>query len=149
MSKKVTWAITYTGKITGTAYVTCSEDEHRLAQTCLDRGRCPDDRRNTGATTEVDVLHLAQTLFRAERYEDRYATYAYRGNPDFNYRAFRTTNVLRWEYRPGSALFLVWQQGREDVINDGRFQFGPNFNDLFGAPANNTFLIKFSRWLNF
>lgn len=29
MSKKVTWAITYTGKITGTAYVTCSEDEHR------------------------------------------------------------------------------------------------------------------------
>ena len=31
---------------------------------------------------------------------------------DFNVRSFRTTNVLRWEYKPGSALFVVWQQGR-------------------------------------
>jgi hypothetical protein len=33
-------------------------------------------------------------------------------NPDFNFRSFRGNAVLRWEYRPGSALFLVWQQGR-------------------------------------
>ncbi len=37
---------------------------------------------------------------RAERYEDRYAPYAYAGNADFNVLSFRTTNVLRWEYRP-------------------------------------------------
>ena len=59
---------------------------------------------------------------RAARYEDRYAPIAYEGNPDFNYRSFRTTNVLRWEYKPGSALFVVWQQGREDVLDAGRFQ---------------------------
>jgi hypothetical protein len=38
----------------------------------------------------------------------------YASNPDFTYHSFRTTNVLRWEYRPGSALFVVWQ-GRELV----------------------------------
>ena len=86
---------------------------------------------------------------RAERYEDRYTPYAYASNPDFNFRSFRTTNVVRWEYRPGSALFIVWQQGREDFANDGRFEFGQNLSDLFGTPATNVFLVKFSRWLNF
>ena len=61
---------------------------------------------------------------RAERYEDRYAPYAYDGNADFNVLSFRTTNVLRWEYRPGSALFVVWQQGREGQGVPGRFALG-------------------------
>ena len=56
---------------------------------------------------------------RAPVYEDRYAPYAYTGNPDFNYRSFRTTNVLRWEYKPGSTLFVVWQQGREGNLDHG------------------------------
>ena len=61
---------------------------------------------------------------RAEKYEDRYTPYAYGGNADFNIRSFRTTNVLRWEYRPGSQLFLVWQQGKSDEQQYGDFQFG-------------------------
>ena len=61
---------------------------------------------------------------RAERYEDRYAPYAYAGNADFNVLSFRTTNVLRWEYRPGSTLFVVWQQGREGSGVPGRFALG-------------------------
>jgi len=86
---------------------------------------------------------------RAENYADRYAPYAYTASPDFNYRAFRSTSVLRWEYRPGSALFVVWQHGQEDYVNDGRFQFGQNLSDLFATPSTNTVLVKFSRWLNF
>jgi hypothetical protein len=85
---------------------------------------------------------------RAARYEDRYAPSAYPANPDFNYRSFRTTNVLRWEYKPGSALFVVWQQGREDVLDAGRFQFGRDFGGVFGAPARNVFLVKWSYWIN-
>jgi hypothetical protein len=85
---------------------------------------------------------------RAARYEDRYAPTGYEGNPDFNYRSFRTTNVLRWEYKPGSALFVVWQQGREDVLDMGRFQFGPDFRGVFGAPSRNAFLVKWSYWIN-
>jgi hypothetical protein len=59
------------------------------------------------------------------------------------------TNVLRWEYRPGSTLFVVWQQGRELVTPRADFQFGRDFGDTFGAPATNVFLVKFSRWLSF
>lgn len=86
---------------------------------------------------------------RAPDYGRRYAPYAYDGNPDFNVRSFRTTNVLRWEYRPGSVLFVVWQQGRDGFAADGRFRFGSNFGDIFEAESSNVFLIKFSRWLNF
>jgi hypothetical protein len=86
---------------------------------------------------------------RAARYADRYAAYNYTENPDFNVRAFRTTNVLRWEYRPGSALFIVWQQGREDFANDGTLRYGASLSDLFATPSTNVFLVKFSRWLNF
>lgn len=85
---------------------------------------------------------------RAEKYEDRYRPYAYSGSADFNIRSFRTTNVLRWEYRPGSQLFLVWQQGRSDSLDHGDFKFGRDFEGVFKAPSRNVFLIKFSYWLN-
>jgi hypothetical protein len=85
---------------------------------------------------------------RAPRYEDRYASIAYAGNPDFNYRSFRTTNVLRWEYKPGSALFVVWQQGREGTLGAGQFEFGRDFRGVFGAPSRNAFLVKWSYWIN-
>ena len=85
---------------------------------------------------------------RAERYEDRYAPYAYAGNADFNVLSFRTTNVLRWEYRPGSTLFVVWQQGREGQGEPGRFAVGRDYSSLFSTPASNTLLIKFAYWMN-
>ncbi len=87
---------------------------------------------------------------RADEYEDRYAPYAYQDDADFNFRSFRTTNVLRWEYQPGSALFVVWSQGREERIKGlGEFQFSRDYNDLFTAPASSVFLVKFSKWFNF
>ena len=86
---------------------------------------------------------------RAAGYEDRYAPFAYPGDPDFDYHSFRTTNVLRWEYRPGSTLFVVWQQGRQDNTPVGVFRFSRDFHDTFGAPATNVFVVKISRWLNF
>ena len=85
---------------------------------------------------------------RAAVYEDRYAPYAYQSNADFNIRSFRTTNVLRWEYKPGSSLFVVWQQSRADEGDFGDFQFGRDFGGVFGAPAYNVFLVKLSYWFN-
>jgi hypothetical protein len=85
---------------------------------------------------------------RADAYEDRYRPYAYSDSADFNIRSFRTTNVLRWEYRPGSSLFLVWQQGKQDDQEYGDFRFGRDFGGVFTAPSRNVFLIKFSYWLN-
>jgi hypothetical protein len=86
---------------------------------------------------------------RARDYDRRYAPVDYSDNPDFNYRSFRTTNVLRWEYRPGSTLFVVWQQGREDELTRGTFDFKQDFGGVFNAPARNVFLVKWAYWLNF
>jgi hypothetical protein len=86
---------------------------------------------------------------RAKDYAGRYRPIEYTGNPDFTYRSFRTTNVLRWEYRPGSALFLVWQQGREDTVDRGTDDFKDDFGAVFDAPARNVFLVKWSYWLNY
>jgi hypothetical protein len=86
---------------------------------------------------------------RSKSYDGRYTPFAYAGNPDFNYRSFRTTNVLRWEYKPGSTLFAVWQQGREDTLDRGSFDFSSDLGGVFDAPARNVFLIKWAYWLNY
>jgi hypothetical protein len=86
---------------------------------------------------------------RARFDDDRYRPFAHDDDPNFNFLSFRTTNVLRWEYRPGSVLFVVWQQGREGSRSDGAFRLGSDLGGAFDAPASNTILIKVSRWLNF
>ena len=85
---------------------------------------------------------------RSKSYEGRYKPTVYAGNPDFNYRSFRTTNVLRWEYKPGSTLFVVWQQGREATAPYGDYSFSRDFGAVFDAPAKNVFLVKFAYWFN-
>jgi len=66
------------------------------------------------------------------------------GNPNFNFLQFRSNLVIRWEYRPGAALYLVWSQGRTGYDSRGDFSFGSDFRDLFSLPGHNVFLIKFS-----
>ena len=56
---------------------------------------------------------------------------------------------MRWEYRPGSTLFVVWQQGREDTLENGAFDFHSDIGGVFDAPATNVFLVKWAYWLNF
>jgi hypothetical protein len=91
----------------------------------------------------------ALTNGRAAELDQRFTPVSYAGNPDFNYRSFRTTNVLRWEYKPGSTLFAVWQQGRERTIDRGTFDFSRDFGGVFSSPARNVFLIKWAYWLNY
>jgi len=55
---------------------------------------------------------------------------------------------MRWEFKPGSTLFVVWQQGRENVLPNGTFRFGRDYRDIFSAPSTNTVLVKFSYWMN-
>jgi len=85
-------------------------------------------------------------------YASRYApfdyNYAANGIPDFNVKSFRTTNVLRWEYRPGSTLFVVWQQARESDLGAGGFRLGRDARAIFGVPPHNVFLVKLAYWLN-
>jgi uncharacterized protein DUF5916 len=68
-------------------------------------------------------------------------------DPDFNFRSLRGNLVFRWEYRPGSTLFLVWTQDRSSEEAIGNFDLGRDVGDLFDADANHVFLIKATYWL--
>ncbi len=71
------------------------------------------------------------------------------GRPDFNFKQFRSNAVLRWEYRPGSTLFLVWAQGRDQYLPyDGSFQLRQNLDGLFHRQADDIFMVKLSYWIN-
>jgi len=69
-------------------------------------------------------------------------------NPNYNFLQFRSNLVIRWEYRPGSTLFLVWAQSRTGSYGIGDFDFGSDMNDLFRMYPQNVFLIKFNRWFS-
>ena len=100
--------------------------------------------------TYSDVRELDQP--RAVSFSDRYKPYGdpvVTGNPGgFNVQEFRSNVVFRWEYRPGSTLFLVWSQGREggSDVSQGHDSFGGDLDNLFSQPANDTFLVKLSYW---
>lgn len=68
-------------------------------------------------------------------------------NNDFNVRSFRSNLVLRWEYRPGSTLYLVWQQDRHvNEARGDRIGLWDPFRAI-GQRGNNYFVVKTSFWL--
>jgi len=66
------------------------------------------------------------------------------GNPDFNFKEFLSNLVFRWEYRPGSFLYLVWSQTRSVQDPWGSFQFGEDFGDMWDIHPTNVVLLKLS-----
>ena len=68
-------------------------------------------------------------------------------NPDFTDRSLRGNAVFRWEYRPGSLLYVAWTQSRFLESQFGDLQFGRDREALFGSRPDNVFLIKASYWL--
>jgi hypothetical protein len=78
---------------------------------------------------------------------------------DFNVASLRGNAVLRWEWRPGSTFFLVWQQERFESLDagaadlypnrrPGEFDLGRNVRDLLDVRPTNVLLFKVSYWLN-
>ncbi|HET8655842.1 MAG TPA: DUF5916 domain-containing protein [Longimicrobiaceae bacterium] len=102
--------------------------------------------------TYSDVRQLSATP-RAADYEDRYAPYLNRdvtSDPGgFRFEQLQSNVVFRWEYRPGSTLFVVWNQGRQGsapgVGNDG---IDGDIRDLFRLRPANTLLVKLSYWFD-
>ncbi|MFQ5632901.1 MAG: DUF5916 domain-containing protein, partial [bacterium] len=68
--------------------------------------------------------------------------------PNFNFRQFRSNLIVRWEYIPGSTVFLVWSQSRTGFTEDGNFSFRNDLDELFDVYPNNVFLLKISRWFS-
>ena len=71
--------------------------------------------------------------------------YDYQGpNPDFNFKSFKANVVLRWEYRPGSLIYLVWTHDRLNYDNPGVYDLGNDIQSLLDEDADNIFLLKLS-----
>jgi hypothetical protein len=90
---------------------------------------------------------------RAVNYDARYAAYgdtSVTNNPGgFNFKEFQSNLVFRWEYKPGSVLFLVWNEGRQGSTGtEGNLDFGGDIRDLMRLHPANTLLLKMSYWLN-
>lgn len=71
---------------------------------------------------------------------------ARRLSPDFNQQVFNANVVLRWEYLPGSTLYLVWTQARSGFDQDFYTPFGKNVTNSFKLPAENVILLKLNYW---
>ncbi|HEX9580660.1 MAG TPA: DUF5916 domain-containing protein [Gemmatimonadales bacterium] len=68
-------------------------------------------------------------------------------DPSFTFRSLRGNAVLRWEYLPGSTLFLVWTRSSASDLPRGTIDFGQDARALFRGPAENIFLVKLNYWL--
>ena len=116
------------GRYTGFRYITNS-----MADNYYDRFR-QFSESEISYDGQEDIYRVAETGGR---------TYTF-NNPDFNVKEFLSNLVIRWEYRPGSTLFLVWSQNRKSYHNDGSFDFSRDTGRLFGEHPHDVFLVKLS-----
>jgi len=70
------------------------------------------------------------------------------GDRDFNARSLIGNAVLRWEYRPGSTVFFVWQRQQDSRVSSGNFDFSRDLRRLFTAPAHDRLILKVNYWLS-
>ena len=77
---------------------------------------------------------------------DGEADYSFRDR-DFNVRSLVGNTVLRWEYRPGSTIFFVWQRNQYGSFQRGDFDFDREFAGLWSTPSENRFIVKVNYWL--
>jgi len=71
-------------------------------------------------------------------------------NPDFRTRSLSIKAVWRWEYRPGSTIFLAWTHSRSNYFPfDASFDVARDFGrELFLDRPTNVLLVKFNYWLS-
>lgn len=70
-------------------------------------------------------------------------------DPSFTLRSLRGNAVLRWEYHPGSTLFVVWTRSGSSALTRGQIDFGSDAGALFRGPSSDIFLVKVNYWLGF
>jgi hypothetical protein len=68
-------------------------------------------------------------------------------NPNFAQRSLRGNAVYRWEYRPGSVLYLAWAHSRFNQDAQGSLSYSHEREALWAAHPDNIFLIKASWWI--
>ena len=111
-----------------------------------DLGELPAPRARVRRLYGTDQTTITVQPDGSRRVTDGGSTFTLR-NSDFNVRSFRSNIVLKWEWRPGSTLYLVWQQDRRISESVGeRVGLGDMFRSLT-APGSNFLAVKMSFWL--
>ena len=72
---------------------------------------------------------------------DGNADYSF-SNPNFNFKEFQSNLVIRWEFTPGSMLFLVWTQNRVHQDGFGTFTFSDDMEQLFDTYPRDVIMFK-------
>ena len=90
---------------------------------------------------DSNQISFSNDVYSVDENQDSVIDYQF-SNPDFAFVQFRSNLVARWEYIPGSEIFLVWSQGITG-LGDVNNSFGDIINNqIFGVKPENTFLIK-------
>jgi hypothetical protein len=69
-------------------------------------------------------------------------------NPDFTFTQFRSNLVFRWEYLPGSKLYIVWANEKTRYNSESNTNMADAFNGLGDVFPNNVLLVKLSYWFS-
>ena len=64
----------------------------------------------------------------------------------YRYASFITNAVLRWEFRPGSTIYMVWTHNADEYVTEGNTSIKNGFNSLFSISPNDLFALKVSYW---
>ena len=86
-------------------------------------------------------ISLSNNVYGVDDNRDGLMDYSFE-NPDFSYVQFNSNLVLRWEYIPGSELFLVWSQGVTSSVGSSNGLFEGFETGILDERPQNIFLLK-------
>ena len=120
-------------------------------QPFISRGRYKDFKYVTNPVAErlsdrfrlydSNQINLSGNDFQVDENRDGVMDYSF-SNPDFSFVQFNSNLVLRWEYIPGSELFLVWSQGITSSVASSNGLFEGIETGILEERPQNIFLIK-------
>jgi hypothetical protein len=147
----------YNSEHDASQFVTNTEGDERIFSQLEQHNFQMGTRVEWTLSSRVSFQLYTQPLVAAGDYHDfsrlarpqsgEYTPVSYDGNPDFNFRSARSSAVARWEFRPGSSLYVVWSENRADVEPFGDFHFRRDVSAIPSAASQDVFLIKVSYWL--
>ncbi|MBN2350076.1 MAG: hypothetical protein JXJ22_14645 [Bacteroidales bacterium] len=107
----------------------------------------PKEKEYKNRFENISDISLEGEYYQVDENNDDLIDYTFK-NPDFNFYQFRSNLVFRWEYRPGSQLYIVWSNDKTDYLNPGSYELNDMGTRIAGASPNNIFLIKLNYWFS-
>jgi len=95
----------------------------------------------------LTVLATANNVYSMDATGDNVEDFKLK-NPDFNFQEFRSNLVGRWEYSPGSTLYLVWTNTRSLYSDNYKSAILDSFGGISSLKAKNVFMVKLNYWFS-